>query len=212
MTIDAGFHRILIELVVTYVLLSVFVACAVLFVLMLVGRAKPDQATRRYLFSVFGLSALGLLIGGATDFLRPDVPRAIQEAQLSVQKSVSKQLSQGADSEGGQSACSPTSTQRPITVFTQVGFDSDRSSFDKLKKTLAGTGFILPGAEAINRPIPANLIKYCNPKNATDADQLQSILRACDAGEFGIQKIPDGACDRADNLNVVELWLRSPAQ
>jgi hypothetical protein len=213
--IDVSFHRILIEIIVTYILLSVFVICAIQFALMLIGIAKPDATTRRYLFSVFGISVLGLLIGGATDFLRPNVQQAATEIRTGAERTVSAQISQGGpltpdamiESNGGK-AVTPTA-QPPITIFTQIGSNSDRAKFSALKNTLAGKGYLLPGAEAMNSNIPNNLIKYCNPANAQSALDLKKLLDGKGFNPFEVVAIPAGKCDLESNRNILEVWLQS---
>lgn len=216
MMIDANFHRILIEVIVTYILLSVFAVCALLFVLMLAGRAKPDQTTRRYLFSVFGVSVLGLLTAGATDFLRPDVQQAATEIRTGAERTVAAQISQGGSltSEAVIAAGEDKPTQLPvsrppITLFTQIGSNSDRGQFVALKSTLTGQGYLLPGAEAVNQKIPKNLIKFCDPTNSQDAQTLKTLLESKGFNAFQVVPIPAGNCDKSNYKNVLEVWLQS---
>jgi len=201
----AGFNgevwKLIIQIAASLTLLAVFVASAIAFVAMMFRWSNPDSTTRKFLFTLFGASALGLIVSAAGDFLRVNPQSAVDDLQVTAERQAYTAVVQSGVGE------SQSPSERPITVYTQIGSSSDVGKFDALKNTLSTSRFLIPGVENVRQTISTNQIRFCNPVNKSDADDLKSILEKNGFNPFQVKQV--SGCSAEKNLNIVEVWLQS---
>lgn len=196
--VDTDTHRLILQLAATYVLFAVFALSAVAFVGNMFGLLRPDVATRRYLFALFGASVVGIFGLAAAGFLQVDPTQVAERISVSAERQASIE----------QADAPPLNDQtRNLTVFTQIASSTDRPTFNRLQNLLRSKGYIVPGVEVMGRAISKNEIRYCYAEAAAEAQTLASLLQANGFGRF--QAVQIGSCPANTRQNVLEVWLKS---
>jgi hypothetical protein len=196
----------IIQLIIAYTCVGVFVATAVITILALVGIIKIESGYMQRLFEIVIVEIVVVCVGFFAGLLKLDpAPIQTQLVQGERAEQVLTQIETGPTSQLPTTTV-PAEPELPPRVYIHIADENQRASAQTAQAKLREAGELVPGIENVGDKSPqATELRYFKLEEAALADEITATLSA--AGISAPARFIPGFENAKIRPNHFELWF-----